>query len=789
MRKINLRILRGLSTIKLRVVAILATIALGVAVSGGIFSAMESIFYTQDTLFQQTHFADLEVSFVPEDVKNLPDLSKIDGVAKVERRLVFPGVTQLKDGKRLPTLLVFLDRPAPEVNALQISAGSPLDAKDQDGVVIERGLANFHAYGPGDAIRIDVGERHYDFKVKGVAFSPEYLTSSSNPDYFIPEKGALGVVFANVSKVSDALGFEMVNDFVFTFAPGANTAAVKSQIVSKLAGFNVERIVPRENHFSYKFVRMDLSSMRRFVPALVLVLVALAFLLTLLTFNRLVSAERKEIGVLLAIGYRRGDILRSYLFAGVLLGILGSLLGLALSFLIRAVYAKVYSEAMGLPTILLQVYPSILGVSALVGLLSATVSSVVPCFRLLYLGERSGVVQEVIRQTQRASAGASKLTRALFSFFSLGPIGFRYGTRNLARRGGLTLSMILSMGLALSVPIAYGIAVSSIRGTVVQNFQREHWDLAIDFLYPVFPEDVLDLAKIDPGVKTEPYFRSSAELWKGDQFQISGLLGIQPQTEMKTVRLIRGRNLSTGSSDEIIISKDLAEKLHVDLGDSLDVKVREVKYPFKIVGVESEIMIAQCIMSLDAARHVLGFSDKITGLYVRGASHAPALTQQLYSQEYVGRVTSKKQMADSFISLLAEITKLVVLAAVISILVALLFIFTSINITISEQEREYATLKALGFGKRILRTIILTEAWAQAAVAAVIAIPIGFIVARALTARMSQAWFIVDLFWTPPDILGILLPALALIPVFASPGIRSLLRMPISQALSTKLQE
>ncbi len=789
MSKINLRILRGLLSIKLRVFAIIATIAVGVAVSGGIFSAIESIFYTQDTLYQQTHFADMEVSFVPEDVKNLPALSSIPGVAKVERRLIFPGVTRLEDGRRLPTVLVFLERNQPEVDALQLSAGAPFAPSDLDGVVIERGLATYQHFEVGDPIQIDVGERHYDFGVRGVAFSPEYLTASSNPDYFIPEKGALGVVYANIAKVSDALGFTMVNDLVFTFAPGADAGAVKAQIISSLARLNIERMMPRENHFSYKFVRMDLSSMRRFVPALVLVLAALAFLLTLLTFNRLVAAERRELGVLMALGYDRRDILHSYLLAGLVLGVVGSALGLVLSFGIRAVYAKIYSEAMGLPTIMLQVYPAILAGAAALGVLSAVLSSIIPGIRLLYMGERSGVPQEVIRETQRTATGDSRLARALFSWLSRGPIGVRYGVRNLARRGGMTASMILSMGLALAVPISYGVAVASIRGTVVKSFEREHWDLAVDLLYPMFPEDVLDPAKVDPGAKVEPYFRSSVELWKGTEFQISGLLGIQPGSLMKTTRLIRGRDLRPGAVDEIIVSKDLVEKLRVDVGDELTVKVRETARPFKIVGVSSEIAIGQSIMSLEVARSVLGYLDKISGLYVKGVTNPQALTDSFYAQEYVGKVTNKRQMADAFISLLAEITKLVGVAAVISILVALLFIFTSLNITISEQEREYATLKALGFGKRVLRTIVLTEAWAQGVVAAVLSVPVGVGIATFLTRRMGQAWFLVDLFWSPANFLGILLPALVLVPVFAYPGIKSLLTLSIPRALSTKLME
>ena len=41
------------------------------------------------------HFADLQVSFLPDDARNLPDLDGIPGVARVERRLLFPGTVRI----------------------------------------------------------------------------------------------------------------------------------------------------------------------------------------------------------------------------------------------------------------------------------------------------------------------------------------------------------------------------------------------------------------------------------------------------------------------------------------------------------------------------------------------------------------------------------------------------------------------------------------------------------------------------------------------------------------------
>ena len=56
---------------------------------------------TRDVLLERMHFADLEVQFLPEDVENLPDLTRGPGVRAVERRLVLPGTVFVADHARI----------------------------------------------------------------------------------------------------------------------------------------------------------------------------------------------------------------------------------------------------------------------------------------------------------------------------------------------------------------------------------------------------------------------------------------------------------------------------------------------------------------------------------------------------------------------------------------------------------------------------------------------------------------------------------------------------------------
>src|SRR5882672_11808213 len=101
MRILRRKSLRDLWRIRWRALAVALTVASGVGIYAGIGMAIATGFHTREVLFQRMRFADLEVQFLPEDVANLPDLGRIQGVRAVERRLVLPGTVFSPDDSRI----------------------------------------------------------------------------------------------------------------------------------------------------------------------------------------------------------------------------------------------------------------------------------------------------------------------------------------------------------------------------------------------------------------------------------------------------------------------------------------------------------------------------------------------------------------------------------------------------------------------------------------------------------------------------------------------------------------
>ncbi len=760
------------------------TLACGVGISAGIEMAIATGYHTRLVLLNRMNFADLEVQFLPEDVANLPDLTNIPGVRAVERRLVLPGEVLLGGNRRIVGALILLEATSPRINSFEFLEGAPIRPDNPESAVIERSLAHYHDIRVRDRVRMRVGETVYESRVDGIAVSPEYLFTTTNPDYVIPEKGAFGVVFGNLARVSNSLGFTMVNDLVFDFQPGADHRAVEQAVMDRLGRLNLERVIPREEHFVWRSLQLQLEAFELYTPAIVITLGLLAFILSVITVNRLVLDQRREIGVLFALGHRAGQVVRAYSTVGAFIGGVGALIGILLAFFIRNLFAGIMQHALGVPYVVYVTAPILLAGGFVAGVLTSAAATALPVF---WMCRRSP--QRIIRKPPAEAFRLYGSTWWASRWLAILPIPVRFGLRNMFRQPGRTLAMVSAMAGSLGVAAAYVVATTSNFETIEIAFGRERWDLAVDFLYPVFIEDLAPVHSL-PGVRRiEPYFQRFAEVGANGRYEGARILGLHPGSDMKGTTLRKGRALS-GAPDEIILSQDLARRLRLEIADRATVKIRRgQEFPFHVVGISGDIVLGQALIPFGAAQAVTDFKDEATGAYIETSGTTADVAAALVGLPYVAKVTTKDTLATSFRQLMSGVMQIVYVDTLVSVFVGALFVFSSVNLSIAERQGEYATLRCLGYGGRQIGAIILTEALGLGGLAALLSVPLGMVLAQFLNARMSEAWYEVITIFRPGDFGVVVTLAIALVPVAAYPGFRMVQALDIAGALRTKTIE
>jgi ABC-type antimicrobial peptide transport system permease subunit len=162
---------------------------------------------------------------------------------------------------------------------------------------------------------------------------------------------------------------------------------------------------------------------------------------------------------------------------------------------------------------------------------------------------------------------------------------------------------------------------------------------------------------------------------------------------------------------------------------------------------------------------------------------------RIYELDFVGKVLAKRALLGQISKVLSVMIVVLDLATVVSLFVATLVILTSINLSVLENERDFGTLQALGYGRRLIAKIILTEASTYAVGAVLVSIPIAIALSVYINDRMGAAWIQVHNTFRTSVFANVLLPALALIPLGSYPGIRHVVSRAALASIRSRILE
>ena len=134
-----------------------------------------------------------------------------------------------------------------------------------------------------------------------------------------------------------------------------------------------------------------------------------------------------------------------------------------------------------------------------------------------------------------------------------------------------------------------------------------------------------------------------------------------------------------------------------------------------------------------------------------------------------------------------ELTGLIGVLLAISLGVGGLFLVSSLALSFLDRQGEFATLRALGYGRNRITAILATEALGESITAGALAIPAGLLIAWPLAARIGQAWFRIGLHPAPSDFALVITLAIALALLVAAHATRQVLRLDIARTVRARL--
>jgi putative ABC transport system permease protein len=663
----------------------------------------------------------------------LGQLARLPNVSAIAARSVF--VTRALVGtKRVDTEVWGVDNFANQPVDRVITTARP--GPGQVLVDVRDSMSGISGAKAGDTLTIQTSSGSY----QAVPVAGSAQAMAFNQDTM---KGTL-VLYATQTTVQGLGGFDGVNVVELRLqntshpAAQATVDAVRSFLAAQPVTSSFSNLPSIRSPGDWPLKSIFNSRAKILDILIVLAVISAAFLLAN-TIRTLVAEQTREIGVMRSIGASGRDIRNSYLRTATLLGLLGAIvgaaLGIGLTYLLVKLFARmVYGIDPGFA-----IDWSIVGIGAFAGVAGAVLTAWPTLHRVLRIPVHDALAGEGLG----SRFGTSRIDRAVLSSPSL-PSPLRIGVRNAVRQKGRSATTIVQVALAVGTLLgllSLAVAVSQVTD---QSWNVLEYDVTLSAQAGGNPysSSVINEIRGQPGVAGV-----EAADWSQMSYQGQTLygLGVHADTYVREP-LSAGRWLSasdeTTQADVAVVGSAIARGWHLHPGSRLTVTTAGGPVTFTVIGVGASQANNgyNFYTSLAALQRISGHPGMANSLLIRAAdknhgaidalaarlegvmaaSAHPSRSQVMYA----GRATDKAN-AGSMMVIVDGIGLLIVA-------ISMLGLVNAITMSIIERTREIGVLRCLGARSTDLRRIFRTETVSLALSGFIVAIPVGWLIAKAL---------------------------------------------------------
>jgi putative ABC transport system permease protein len=701
--------------------AIGVTVMLGVLLYVVSYDSFRNVQASYDRTYARTHFADLTVTGADPDTIAAA-VGNSAGVERVATRTQADQPMTIGATKLVGRVVGMPPVSGNEINTIDVIAGRLPDPAHDDQVVVERHTAHTFGLAPGGHMQVFDGTRWHDVTIAGVAISPEYLWPARNRQDVLGDPHAFAVLFAP-EPLARTLSARSTPNQTLVEMTSAATQSDRDRVTRLLRSAGAVDIEDRDDQPSNAALHENFNGFRAMAigfPALFLTAAAIA---EYVLITRLIHTERPIVGTLLALGARRGAVVRHYVWYGAVVAAIGALAGIFAAVAATSAYTKVYASLLSLPDTVIEHRIPIAVIGFALGLTTGVIGGLAPAI---------GVARTAPAQAMRGDVHLVRtgpLVR-LSTRWTLLPVAVRMALRSLTRSRRRTAATMVGGVLALVLILASAGMLTSVRAMLGIEFgdvQRQ--DATV--LVAAGANDVGAQLQSLPGVAiVEPATIARVTVAANGHSYPTTLTGLEPATVMHGFRTAdgTGRTLPT---DGVLAGAALADKLGVRIGDEMTVLPATASAGHvRLAGLLDEPLGTALYATNAAARsitsggpdgYLLRFGNDVDRDRVRAA--ATGLTGVV---AYTDTHAVENQLNSFLVIFWVFAGAMLALGA----LLAFTVIYVTMTVNLAERTAELATLRAAGAPVGRLTAALAIENVA----ATLLAVPLG------LAAGVGAGW-------------------------------------------------
>jgi putative ABC transport system permease protein len=735
------KVLRDLARLWAQVLAIALVLAAGVATLILGNGAYSSLYETRARYYEENRFADVfgDVTRAPRAL--LAEVEEIEGVLDAEARIVKLGLLDLP-GMVEPGSVQFVSLPGNGgLNRLYLRLGRLPDPLSADEIVISAGFADAHGLGPGNRLPVLMNGQRRELHIIGVALSPEFIYALG-PGQMMPDPRRFGVVWAPRAGLEAAYDLEgAFSNLVLKLAPGANpdrVIDVLDRLTERYGGAGAQG---RKDQISHAFLDAELRQLSAMVKVLPPIFLLVAAMLVNMTLSRLITLEREQIGLLKAIGYTSRAVAQHYVEFVLLIAVVGILIGFVAGSWLGVGMAQMYARFFSFPYLVFTRDPQLYGLAALVTLAAAVGGA-------LYAVRAVVRLPPAVAMAPPAPAVYRERAAWVRHLLDLRQTGVMI-TRHLMRWPFRTASSTLGVAMAVAILVASLWSFGSIDRMIdITFFRSERHDAQIVFGTPE-PLRAVYAARDLPGViMAEPFRQVAAKISHRGLEKTLAIVGRPAEPRLSRVLDPALRPMAMPEAG-LILSEALADALQVRPGDLVTVEVQEGHRPtvsLHVSGLSVGYVGLGASMEISALNRLMGEGALVSGVSLQlDPEGTPAFYAAAKAAPKTELISVTSLMLDRFRETLAEnITVMITVYVVLAGIIAIGVVYNFSRIALSEQGRELASLRVLGFTNREVSGVLFGEL----ATVVLLAQPLGWVIGYGIAAAMVAA-FSSDLYRVP----------------------------------------
>lgn len=451
---------------------------------------------------------------------------------------------------------------------------------------------------------------------------------------------------------------------------------------------------------------------------------AIAMLVSLSSFGRMVSKDKMEIATLKSNGYSNGKIYQKYLLIGILSTIIGSVLGLVIGILLLPyIIYNMYYTLFIMPSIVFTI--PFAYVSVIVGMMVILISLV--AFFVVRSYNKKTVAELLLSRNEQV--GKKILLERVPWIWNHLKFKTKSMFRNIFKFKKNLLMMILGVG-GCSAILLTGFGLSDSINVLTKKQYQEIFKFNLIIETPTQKIDEIDQ-------QIEIIYHENNYLEDESEYPFTLVSGDEALNQMITFTNSKGKNIYFDSSS-CFITNQIAENNHLKVNQQINVKIGSNHYQFIISDIVTNYVGNYLYLGSDYMVDEWSDYHHIMGINDFSEVDENAWYESVYNKYEIKNCIFNSRYLQVYDYLIDNLKSIVFLLIFISGLLALIVVYNLVDINMNERIKELATLRVLGYQKREVVMYIFREIFVMSVLGFLVGILFGIGLHRFVISAISS---------------------------------------------------